>query len=237
MQFDTGMGRAGLSPVEADALIADAAILARLDVALWMSHLACADEPGHPLNQIQLARFRALLARLPPAPASLANSAGALLGPDYRFDLVRPGIALYGGDPTAEGPNRFRPVARLAARIIGARTIEPGDAVGYGAAFVATRRTRLALCGIGYADGLMRSLSGRFQAAIGGRRVPYAGRVSMDLLALDVTDAPEALSVCGAEVELLGETIRLDDMARAAGTISYEVLTRLGPRLDRHYLA
>ena len=233
LHIDTGLNRAGLSAPELDALVADPALLARLDLALVMSHLACSDDAGHPQNAQQLARFKAALARLPAAPASLASSAGVFLGADYHFDLVRPGIALYGGHPLAHGPNPMRAAAVLTADVLGVRTLQPGEPTGYGATYTATRETRLAVCNIGYADGILRALSNRGVAFIGDTPCPYAGRVSMDLLTIDVSNVPASQIGRGTEVEIIGQHMTLEDMAARAGTANYEILTSLGPRFAR----
>ena len=233
LHVDTGMSRAGLSPAELDTLVAEPALLAKLDLALVMSHLACGDEADHPQNRLQLGRFRAALARLPAAPASLAASGGVFLGPDYHFDLVRPGIALYGGHPMLAGANPMRAAATLTAEVIGVRTLQRGDTAGYGATYAATHEVRLAVCNIGYADGIMRSLSNRGVAYIGDVACPYAGRVSMDLLTLDVTAVPPALAARGAQVEIIGPRMPIEEMAARAGTANYEILTGLGNRFTR----
>ncbi len=233
VHIDTGMSRAGLSAPELDALVADPSLLTRLDLALVMSHLACSDEPDHPQNRTQLARFKAALARLPAAPASLAASGGIFLGPQYHFDLVRPGLALYGGNPLAQGPNPMRPAAMLTADVLGVRTLQRGEPVGYGASFAATRETRLAVCNIGYADGLPRALSNRGVAFVGDTRCPYAGRVSMDLLTIDVSHVPPSQIGRGTQVEIIGPHMTVEDMAARAGTVNYEILTGLGGRFTR----
>ncbi|BCW89685.1 Alanine racemase, biosynthetic [Alphaproteobacteria bacterium SO-S41] len=233
LHIDTGLNRAGLSTPELDALTADPALLARLDLALVMSHLACSDDAGHPQNAHQLARFKAALTRLPAAPASLASSAGVFLGADYHFDLIRPGIALYGGHPLAHGPNPMRAAAVLTADVLGVRTIQPGEPAGYGATFTATRETRLAVCNIGYADGIPRALSNRGVAFIGDTPCPYAGRVSMDLLTIDVSNLPASEVGRGTEVEIIGPHMTVEDMATRAGTANYEILTGLGSRFTR----
>jgi len=234
LQIDTGMARLGLSGDDLDRLLAHKSVLAKLNLSLILSHLACADEPRHPLNREQLSRFNHALARLPPAPASLSASAGVLLGPAYRFDLVRPGIALYGGHPSAAGRNPFQPVVRLTARILAMRTLKKGESAGYGATFTVKRRTHLATCGIGYADGLFRALSNKGIALVKGCRAPYAGRVSMDLLILDVSRVPGCAP--GDEAELIGQQTPIGLIARSAGTNAYEVLTSLGNRFARVYV-
>ncbi len=238
VHVDTGMNRLGLPPDELAVLSAEHhRRLAGLRLALVMSHLACADDAGAKaaMNGLQLDRFRAALAMLPPAPASLAASSGIMLGRDYHFDLVRPGVALYGANPQAhEGkPNPMCTAAVLTARVLQVRRIDLGDSVGYAATFRARRPTMIATVALGYADGIPRAASNRGAAAIGGVRVPYAGRISMDLLTLDVTDLPASPSP-GDAVEILGDTISLEEAAGAAGTNAYEILTRLG-RMPRHY--
>jgi alanine racemase len=237
LQLDTGMTRSGLGEPEVEALRADGDVLPRLNLALVLHHYACADEPGHALNDLQVRRFEALRAKLPPAPTSAANSAGTLLGAGYRGDLVRPGLALYGGHPVLDGsPNPFREVVRVQARVLQVREVlEPEVTVGYGATYRVRPPARIATVGIGYADGYLRSLSGRGIAAVGGRRVPLVGRVSMDLVTLDVTSLPAGTPRPGDFVDMIGGGVPLEEVARLAGTISYELLTRLSPRAERVY--
>lgn len=235
LHVDTGMARLGLPPDELARLAAEPDRLEGVRLVLVLSHLACADEPDHPFNHRQREAFVAARANLPAAPASFANSSGIFLGTDFHFDLVRPGAALYGVSPVPGGPNPMRPVVRLDARILQVREIDSGTTVGYGATFEAGRRTRVATVGVGYADGLFRSLAGRGSGWIGDRRVPLVGRVSMDLITFDVTDVPEALAQPDATIELLGDHQGVDALAAAAGTIGYEVLTSLGARYARRY--
>jgi len=234
IHIDTGMSRLGLSPTELAVLAAETGQrLAGINPVLVMSHLACADDPSDATNFTQLDRFRAALAQLSPMPASLASSGGILLGPDYAFDLVRPGIALYGGNPRKGSKNPFGVAARLTGRILQLRRVDKGESVGYGATFRVERPMTLATVALGYADGLMRVLGNRGAGAIGGHKVPIVGRVSMDLVTLDVSDVPAATS--GAEVEFLGDTVLLEHVAEAAGTANYEILTALGARIPRVY--
>lgn len=233
IHLDTGMSRAGLSPDEASVLAGDRALLASLDLALVMSHLACADEHDHPKNKVQLSRFRAALATLPSAPASFANSGGVFLGPQYHFDIVRPGIAIYGGNPTTNRFNPMQAVAMLTADVLNLRTISRGDTAGYSATFAATHQIRLAVCNIGYADGILRSLSNRGVAFIDGIACPYVGRVSMDLLTIDVSAVPSSTLARGTQVEIIGPHMTIEDMAERAGTVNYEILTGLGSRFTR----
>lgn len=235
IHVDTGMSRLGLQPKEATWLGANAKALEDVNVRAVMSHLACADDPDDPTNMEQLARFIETRALLPAAPASLANSAGILLGPEYHFQIVRPGIALYGGNPLIHDNNIFSQVISIKSFIAQVRDVDTGQAVGYGATHRAAGPTRIATVPVGYADGYLRSLSNHAAASLGGVRVPVVGRVSMDLITLDVTAAPPDLCHPGCTVELIGDTITLDDLAAAGGTISYEILTRLGPRLRRTY--
>lgn len=224
VQLDTGMNRLGMEPGEW-AAVRDAALKA--GPVLLMSHLACADEPRHPMNARQFAAFLAMTEGAE-VPRSLSATGGALLGPEWQFDLIRPGIGLYGGQPL-EGA---RPVVKLDLPVIQIRTVEPGETVGYSATWTATVPTRVATVAAGYADGILRSLSGRGRLWAGGRPCPILGRVSMDLIAADVTaltEPPEAL-------ELLGPAQGIDALAEAAGTISYELLTGLGARYRRRYL-
>lgn len=238
IQMDTGMNRSGLTREETNALAAQAAKhLSGIELALVMSHLACSDDPGNAMNAAQLQRFRDILAALPPAPASLAASGGVSLGRDYVFDVVRPGIALYGGNPQPALPSAYRVVAVLMGRALQLRRVDKGDTVGYGATFTAGRPSMLVTVTLGYADGLSRALATRgVGAAAGGKRMSFAGRISMDLAVLDATDVPEELCRRGAEIEFFGDTISLEEVAGAAGTISYDVLTSVSSRVPRHYV-
>ncbi|HEY1630734.1 MAG TPA: alanine racemase [Rhizomicrobium sp.] len=235
IHIDTGMNRLGLPAYELATLAADAKMLLRgLNVVLVMSHLACADDAGSAMNALQRERFKTALAMLPPAPASLASSGGVLLGKDYAFDMVRPGIGLYGGNPSNRPDNPFQPAARLSARILQLRRVDTGESVGYGATHETLRSGILATVAIGYADGVMRALSNKGEVAIGGVRAPIVGRVSMDLVTVDVTNVPPA-AFEGGEVEFFGDAITLDEIAAAAGTANYEILTRMGARIARRY--
>jgi alanine racemase len=237
IHIDTGMSRLGLPASELATLATEANTrLAHLRIVLVMSHLACADDPASPMNRLQLGRFRESLAMLPPAPASFASTGGVMLGKDYAFDLVRPGIGLYGGNPQG-GDSPFAVVARLTGSIVQLRHVEPGETVGYGASFAVKRPSRLATVALGYADGLMRSLGNRGFGAIDGHPAPITGRVSMDLTTLDVTDVPSELLQAGTPVEFFGDTISLEQIAEAAGTANYEILTGIAPRVPRYYEA
>jgi alanine racemase len=239
LHLDTGMARLGLPPQEVDRLAQDRDRLGRLKLGLVMSHLACPDEPAHPMNRTQLARFQSLLGQLklpPEIPRSLAASSGIFLGADFVFDLVRPGASLYGVAPLTNHPNPMRQVVHLQGKILQPRFVDTDMTVGYGATHRFAGPARLATVGVGYADGFMRALSNRGGAYIGGRRVPLVGRVSMDLITLDVSELPEATTQPGALVDLIGPHNPLDAVGAEAGTIGYEILTSLGRRYQRRYV-
>ncbi len=233
IKIDTGMTRLGLAASDVEALAAAPDRLDGITLELVMSHLACADEPDNPMNAAQLAAFAAARARLPATPASLANSAGIRLGPDYHFDLVRPGAALYGVATVQGRANAMAPVVGIRAKILQLRHVDTETAVGYGA----TRRIPggrvLATVGVGYGDGYPRTLGNRGAGYIDNVRVPIVGRVSMDLVTFDVTDVPRDRLRAHDFVDLVGPRYGIDDLAADAGTIGYEILTRLGRRLRR----
>ncbi len=237
LHLDTGMTRLGMSEAEVDALSRRRDLLERLDLDTVMTHLACADEPEHPANREQLERFERLRARLPAARTSVGNSAGALLGGAHAGDMIRPGIALYGGNPFAARPNPVETVASLLARVVQVQRVERGQTVGYGATHRVEPGTRIATVAFGYADGYPRCLGNRGFAHAAGRRVPVVGRVSMDLIGLDVTALPADALGPGAYVELFGPNLPLEEVARLAGTINYEMLVRLGQRVRRDYVS
>lgn len=232
---DTGLTRLGFAPRQLEALPPDA--FAGVELGLVASHLACADEPSHPLNERQLARLRAARALLPPAPASLAASSGIFLGGAYHLDLVRPGAALYGLEPTPGRPGPLVPVVRLEAPVLQLHAVDEPGSVGYGATFPTRPGARIAVVPVGYADGYPRAAGGRARARIGGVSVPVVGRVSMDLLTLDVSHLPAEAVGPGTTVELIGPGYGPDRLAEAASTIGYEILTRLGRRFERRWLA
>ncbi len=233
VQIDTGMSRLGLEPAERERLAAEPGRLDGVTLLAWLSHLACADEAGHPLTRQQSDRFRAALGPLPPAPASLANSPGIFRGRHLHLDLCRPGSALYGVNPTPETDNPMRPVVRLDGVVLQVRRVDRFESVGYGSTYKILRPSRIATIAVGYADGLLRSLSPRGSVWIAGRAAPLAGRVSMDLMTVDVTDLPEGAVAPGSRAELIGPNRPVDAVARDAGTIGYEILTSLGTRFAR----
>jgi alanine racemase len=234
LQIDSGMCRLGLAEGELEEL--PRAELDALHLRLVMSHLACAEESGHAMNQQQRARFERLRALLPEAPASLANSSGIFLGPAFHYQLCRPGVALYGVNPTPGHANPMAPVVRLEAPVLQVHELARPGSVGYGAAYRTRAGARIATVPVGYADGYLRSASGRATARVAGQEVPLAGRVSMDLISLDVSALPADAVRPGTLVELIGGADGVDRLAEAAGTIGYEVLTRLGSRFARRYI-
>ncbi len=230
VHIDTGMNRRG-------AHINDVSAIANLglNVVMAMSHLACASEPDHPMNQSQRAMYLDATNHFPGAKLSIASSGGALMGSDYHFDLLRPGIALYGGTPFTKDDKRIAPVAALRAPVVQMRDLAPGETVGYSATFTATRPTRIATIALGYGDGYPRSGANRACASINGERAPIAGAVSMDFITLDVTDLknPPKLNDIA---EFFGPNLPIFDVAQNCGMVPYDLLTGLGARVDRRYL-
>ncbi len=244
LHVDTGMNRLGLTMDEAKALAAEG--LSGLNAVLLMTHFACADDPEHPKNTSQIDSFNAARALFPQLKTSLQNSAGAFLGNRARSDIARLGIALYGGEAVNDYPNPMQPVVKAEAQIMMVRHANAGETVSYGATQTLTRDTQIAVCSVGYADGYHRAISRTGVALrdtgrpaghgfIAGHKVPILGRVTMDQTMFDVTDLPEGAIKAGDYIELFGHHILLDDAARAAGTIGYELLTSLGRRYHRIY--
>lgn len=233
LHIDTGMNRLGFDEHELTRLIDDPSVLDGVDIRLTMSHIACADQPDHPLNRVQRNRFAAAAAAIGRGRLSLANSSGLFLGPDWQYDLGRPGLALYGANPVPGRPNPMRPVVTLKARLLQVRTVDSFESVGYGAAARARPGMRVATLAAGYADGWPWSTGGRGHVVIAGHAAPIVGRVSMDLLTVDVTALPDTIAHAGAVAELIGAHRDVDQLADDAGTISYDVLTRLGRRYAR----
>jgi len=233
LHVDTGMSRLGLDARELAILADDHSRLDGLTIRYVMSHLVSAEMPEAPLNQHQREHFAAVRARLPPAPASLANSSGIFLGVPFASDLARPGAALYGINPTPAQPNPMRDTLRLTVRVLAVRDVAAGTTVGYNATWTAARPSRIATAALGYADGFRRRLSGRGSVCFDGTPIPLVGRVSMDLTTYDATDFPSLQPGCWLEV--LGPHLSPDDVATVAGTNGYEVLTSLGRRFHRVY--
>jgi alanine racemase len=239
IHIDTGMNRLGLSLTEAQGIV-PRIVAGDHGITLVMSHLACAENLHHPLNAKQLASFREIASLYSGVPASLSNSSGVFLGAQFQFDVVRPGAALYGVNPTPEADNPMQPVVDLKARIAQIRNVERGESVGYGATWTTRRPTRLAIVSAGYADGYFRAGGSNdgtrgAEVVVAGKRCPVAGRISMDLMAIDVTDLPNNAARRGQMVTLIGEGITVDELAHHFGTIGYEVLSSLGPRYARIY--
>ncbi|MFZ2099891.1 MAG: alanine racemase [Oricola sp.] len=246
IMIDTGMNRLGLTVEEALALSSRNRTEHLVSPILVMSHLACAEDPEHPLNRLQRESFQRVAAVFGETDSSLVNSAGIFLGSDYRHGLTRPGIAIFGGRVRQGESSPMRPVVTLEARIVQVRHARKGETVSYGATQTLMRDTAIAVVSVGYADGYPRAGSGAgvplrdavpegLQGCVAGQRVPLLGRITMDLSLFDVTDVPEAALQDGW-IELIGPNIPLDEAAAAAGTISYELLTNLGPRYERRYL-
>jgi alanine racemase len=239
LHVDTGMNRLGITVDEA-AAIAPRLQLENHGFTLLLSHLACAESPDHPMNERQIRLFREVRILYRGLASSLANSSGIFLGGSVYCDLVRPGAALYGVNPTPGKQNPMRPAVELKGRIIQVRTVGKGDSVGYGATFTASRPSRIAIVAVGYADGYLRSAAAArgkpaAEVVVAGRRCPVAGRVSMDLLAVDVSELAEGAIRRGDLATLIGDGISVDDLAAGMGTIGYEVLTNLGRRYRRVY--
>ncbi len=235
IHLDTGMNRLGLPENEQKRLAENPGILEGIKVKAWMSHFACADLFDNPMTPEQKNRFVAALRRLPPAPASLCNSSGIFWGSDYLFDIARPGLALYGGNPTPHLPNPMRAVLEIQAPILQIRDVEPGMTVGYAASHRVTRRGRVGTLSLGYADGYHRTLGGKGAVRIENFSAPIIGRISMDLITVDVTDVPENIAHVGAMATVIGPHRTIDEAAAEANTICYELLTSLGPRILRRY--
>lgn len=240
LHFDTGMNRLGFRLNETSVVkrMCDEVGYAP---QMIMSHLACADQPQHEKNRTQLALFSSVISQFPGIPASLANSAATMTSRDMHFQMVRPGIALYGGRAVNGRRNPMVPAVRLEVPILQVREGKTGESVGYGATYTLARDSRIAVIGIGYADGFLRSLSGSNQhqggkAYVRGRVVPVIGRVSMDMCELDITDLGNDIPLPGEMVEVLGEHVSVDDQADAGNTIGYEMLTSLKGRYSRTYV-
>jgi alanine racemase len=236
LHIDTGMTRLGLTENEVKELATDRARLDGLNIRFVMSHLACAEENKNPLNHQQRNTFESLRSLLPTAPASLANSSGIFLGDKFHYDLVRPGSANYGISPVLNESNPMRQVINLKGEILQVRVVDTNMTVGYGATYRVTRPGRIATVAVGYGDGYPRQLSNRGHGYLGGTLVPMVGRVSMDLTTFDVTDVPESDCQPGMMIDLINDRHTVDDVAREAETIGYEILTNLGNRYQRRYL-
>jgi alanine racemase len=240
VKVDSGMTRLGMTPEDFDELLADRALLEAADIRLLLSHLACADEPQHPQNQLQLDSFKRASARLreycPEVLASLANSSGIFLGEGYHFDIARPGSALYGVNPTPNAPNPMRTVVELSLPVVQKRHLSGECLVGYGATQGVSAGSWLAVARGGYADGILRAQGGRGCGWACGRRLPMVGRVSMDSATYDISALSAAERESLNSIEVLNREVGIDEMGANAGTIGYEILTSLGQRYCRSYL-
>ncbi len=242
LKFNSGMNRLGLNEGELAELCAEDELLASLHIQLFMSHLACADQPEHPLNRKQLERFTQALVtireRIPNIKASLANSSGIFLGAEYHFDLVRPGAALYGVNPCLSEVSPVRSVVTVRLPVVQIKTVQAGESVGYGADYILPHHARLAVVLGGYADGLHRAIAGQGKGWVGDIDVPLVGRVSMDSMVFDVSAVAESVLPSEGEgyIELLGDHQDVDVLSAAAKTIGYEILTSLGDRYERTYV-
>lgn len=224
---DTGMARLGFAPADLQPQA-----FAGYALKLLLTHLACADDPQHPTNQLQLQRFAEVSARFPEIPVSVGNSAATLSAALPTLGLARPGIALYGGAPFAHTVAPLQVVASLQGQVLQVRELAAGETLGYGGTWSATRPSRIAVVGLGYADGLSRRLSNCGQAVVSATRVPIVGRISMDLVQLDVTDVA---AQPGDWAEFFGEQLPLAQLSALLQTIDYELLVSVGPRVQRHY--
>ena len=236
LALDTGMRRLGLTPPEAATAARHAGTLDGIVVDYVMSHLACAEDAGHPMNRQQRRLFDELRAAFPPAPASLANSGGIFLGPEFHYDLCRPGAALYGVSRSTGAPKNMKQVVGLKGKILQVRVVDSESTVGYGATQSVPAGSRLATVAAGYADGYLRSLGNHGHGYAAGVKVPVVGRVSMDLITFDISAVPPHAIGTGDDIDMICEQHTVDDLAEEAGTIGYEILTALGRRYARHYI-
>lgn len=236
LHVDTGMNRLGLSHDEVGEYIRDKTLMEGVDVQVVMSHFACADEKDHPLTKKQAHDFANIAQHFPQAKHSLANSSGLYRNESYIHDMVRPGYALYGGNPTPEKNNPMRAVVELSVRILQIRLCKKGESIGYGAGHVFDKDTRTATVALGYADGFLRSgkKNGGAKLYYKGQPCPVLGRISMDLVSIDISKV-KGTPQQGDVVEVLGDNQSVDDLATSAGTIGYEILTSLGARYKRQY--
>ena len=236
LALDTGMRRLGLTPAEVNDLAGRPDRLAGMVIDYVMSHLACAEDAAHPMNEDQRRRFNILQGALPPAPASLANSGGIFLGSAFHYDLSRPGAALYGVSRSTGATKKIKQVIDLKAKIIQIRVVDSKSTVGYGASVSVPAGSRLATVAVGYADGYLRSLGNSGHGYAAGVKIPVVGHVSMDLVTFDISSIPSDALKPGDHIELIGNHQTIDDLAEEASTIGYEILTSLGQRYSRRYI-
>ncbi|EJF76022.1 alanine racemase [Bartonella alsatica] len=236
IQIDTNMNRLGLDQEELKQLIKQPTLFEKAEIKYIISHLANGDDNTHSSNYAQLTAFKTALGQLPTCKVSFANSGGIFLGPDFHFDLVRPGIALYGINPHEKKTTSLKPVLKLEAQIIQSRSIDAGRPVGYGGSFITRRPSYLITISIGYADGWLRALSNKGTVYFNGYKLPIVGRVSMDSIIVDATDLKHAKPQRGDWVELIGTYQTLEKVSADAKTIPHEILTSIGPRYKRIYI-
>jgi alanine racemase len=233
IHVDTGMNRLGISTAEYKELVSSGTIN-KLNPKLIMSHLSCADEKNNPINIEQLKKFKEINSLSPAVRASLCNSYGVFLDEACHFDLIRPGLALYGGNPCPLDVNPMRNIIEITSPILQIRNIDSNQTVGYGATCELKSGSKIATLPVGYADGYFRRLGNNAYCAINGEKVPVIGRVSMDLITIDITSIKGEVKI-GDMVEILGNTIKLEELVNIAGTVEYEFLTSLGDRFNRVY--
>ncbi|MCZ2204466.1 alanine racemase [Bartonella sp. A05] len=236
VQIDTNMNRLGLDSEELQQLIKHPTLFEKADIKYIISHLANGDDVTHPSNGTQLAAMKTALAQLPACKASLANSGGIFLGADFYFDLVRPGIALYGVDPHGKHPTPLKPILKLEAQVIQSRHVDAGVPIGYGGSFITQRPSVLTTIDTGYADGWLRTLSNKGSVYFNGHKLPIVGQISMDSIIVDATDLKHQKPQRGDWIELIGRHQTLEKVAKDANTIPYEILTSLGSRYKRIYI-
>lgn len=236
LHFDTGMHRLGLCRKDQQKLFENLDLLNQVDIHSYHSHFACAGIPNHEMTDVQLDRFNTILERLPKRPAAISNSNGVFLGEKAQFNMSRCGRALYGVKPSLTSKHGIRPTVHLQAKILQVRDVVKGDSTGYASTYTFARDSRIATVGIGYADALLVSLSNTGHCYVGGYRAPIIGRISMDLMTIDIRDIPPDLVEPGSFVEVIGEHQTVGDIARQGNTISYEILTRLSKRHKQRYI-
>jgi len=235
VHVDTGMLRLGLPSDEIEEIVKDKSTIDGLNIKYIMSHLATADEPSNRKNEEQLSKFLEIREIFPMGRASLSASSGIFLGKRYHFDLARPGIAIYGANPTPGRDNPMKPVITLRAQIIQIRNAKQSETVGYGGSYQITKNSQIATVALGYADGFLRSLSNKTFGYINNKKVPLVGKVSMDLATFDVTHIAKNTNLLDTWIEIIGPNHTIDEVAFEAGTISHEILTALGDRYHRIY--
>ena len=237
LHFDTGMSRLGFDRSETQRLIkSKTSLIKKSNVILVMSHLSCADNENSKLNKTQLELFNSISMHFPNCMHSLANSAGILLGKKYHFDMVRPGISLYGGHSKKNEGKIYHDVISLHAKLIQVREIYEGDTIGYGATFKAKSKMKIGTLGFGYADGFNRLFSNKYYVCFKNKKINVLGRISMDLITVDLTNLKINKNIMNEEFEIIGSKNSINKIAKTINTIPYEILTNLGKRYQRRYI-